>query len=69
MSDVFVSKTQAISIVSVETGFGRRVIEKAMDTLEQAGRIKIHVPPEGHAIRIRRSDVDVIIRYLKGEDK
>jgi len=68
MSDVFVSKSQAMSIITVETGFGRRVIEKAMDTLEQAGRIKIHIPPEGHAIRIRRGDVDVIIRYLKGEE-
>ncbi len=68
MPDVFVNKSQAMSIITVETGFGRRVIEKAMDALEQEGRIKVYVSPNSHSVRMRRSDVDVIIRYLKGEE-
>jgi len=67
MSAPFVSKTQAISLISVETGFGRRVIEKTMDKLEEQGRIKVIDSPDGRALRISRSDVDVIIKVLNGE--
>jgi hypothetical protein len=67
MESTFVSKTQAISIISVETGFGRRVIEKMMDNLVQQGRIKILDSPDGRALRITRIDVELIIKVLKGD--
>jgi hypothetical protein len=67
MAATFVSKTQAISIISMETGFGRRVIEKMMDKLERQGRIKILDSPDGRALRIARTDVDIITQVLKGE--
>ena len=67
MSSAFVSKTQAISIISVETGFGRRVIEKMMDKLEEQGRIKIVDSPDGRALRLSRADVDLIIKALNGQ--
>jgi hypothetical protein len=67
MSTPFVSKTQAISRISVETGFGRRVIEKTMDKLEEQGRIRIIDSPDGRALRISQADVEIIIKVLNGE--
>jgi hypothetical protein len=64
MATTFLTKTQAIAFIGVETGFGRRVIEKAMDTLLQQGRIKIFESPDSRALRISRADMDIIIRGL-----
>jgi biotin operon repressor len=67
MSSIFVSKTQAISIIGIETGYGRRVIEKTIDNLLQQGRIRILEAPDARALRISRTDVELIIKVLKGE--
>ena len=67
MATTYVTKTQAIGLINMETGYGRRVIEKWMEKLEQMGRIKILDDPDGRALRISRTDVDIIIQALKGE--
>jgi len=69
MSTAFVGKTQAISIISLETGYGRRVIEKTMDKLAEQGRIKVDPDPDGRALRISRADVELVIKVLKGESE
>ncbi len=67
MSTIYVSKTQALALINLETGYGRRVVEKWMEKLVETGRIKILDDPDGRAMRISRTDVDFIIRFLKGE--
>jgi hypothetical protein len=67
MATTFVTKTQALALIGIETGFGRRVIEKMIDKLEEKGRIKVLDSPDGRALRISRSDIDFIIQALKGE--
>jgi hypothetical protein len=67
MNSRFYTKTQALALIGLETGFGRRVIEKIMNKLVEKGRIKVLDSPDVRALWISRADVDLIIQALKGE--
>ncbi len=67
MPDEYLSKTQAISLIMVETGFGRRVIEKMLDRLSEEGRIRFVPGFDGRSLRISRPDAETVIRVLKRE--
>ena len=59
MSTSMMSKSQAISLINVETGYGRRIIEKTFARLEQDGRIKFILDFDGRTYQISRTDVDL----------
>jgi len=66
MASEYVTKGQAVSIVNLETGRGRRVIENMMDALVAQGRITIHSDPlDKRSFRVSRTDVDTIIQVIK----
>ena len=67
MSVEYVSKTNAISLISVATGYGRRVVLKTLDRLVEEGRIKIIDSPRGNTLEISRNDIDIVIKILKRE--
>jgi len=63
----YVNKTNAISIISMATGFGRRVVVKIMDRLADEGKIHILESPRGNTLEISRDDIDLVIKVLKRE--
>lgn len=66
MATPYVTKTQAVILVSIETGRGRRIIETIVDKLTQEGRITIERDPiDTRALRISRADVDKVVAYIK----
>jgi hypothetical protein len=67
MPDEYLSKTQALSLIMVETGFGRRVIEKILDRLIDEKRIRFVPGFDGRSLRISRPEVDIVIKVLKRE--
>jgi len=61
-----INKSKAISIISLETGYGRRVIENKMNELAQGGKITMFPDPgDRRIVLISRADVQVIIQSLK----
>lgn len=67
MSSTYLSKTQAISLIGMETGYGRRVIEQTLERLVDAGRIRFIVDFDKRTQRISRDDVETVIKILKRE--
>ncbi len=67
MMKQFYTKAQAIALINTETGYGRRVIEKAFDKLEAENRIKFEEGLDARSLRISRTDIELVIRVLKGE--
>jgi hypothetical protein len=67
MPDEYLSKTQAVSRIMVETGFGRRVIDKILDRLTNEGRIRFVPGFDGRSLRISHEDVALVIKVLKRE--
>jgi hypothetical protein len=66
MASEYVTKGQAVSIVNLETGRGRRVIENMMDALVAQGRISILPDPlDKRSFRVSRTDVDTVIQVIK----
>jgi len=66
MSQQYYTKTQAVNIISVETGYGRRVIEHKMDELTAEGKINIIPDPiYSRQFRITRAEIDIVISTLK----
>ncbi len=63
----YIGKTNAISLISVATGYGRRVVVKTIDKLVEEGRIKILESPRGNTLEISRDDIDLVIKILKRE--
>jgi hypothetical protein len=63
--DGLMTKTNAISYIGLQTGYGRPFIEKAIQRLQDAGRITPTVFP--HTILYTRDDVELVIKVLKGE--
>lgn len=62
-------KTKAISEAMAETGFGRRVVENKMAELETRGLIHITPSPaDKRVLLISRTDLELVIRSLKGEN-
>ncbi len=68
MADEYVTKTQAVSQIAQETGFGRRVIERTFDRLEAVGRIHVRKGPDARFLLISRADINIIIKELKMEE-
>jgi hypothetical protein len=62
-----VNKQDAIALIRVETGYGRRVIDQMLDKLNDEGRITIHKDFDGRSLRISRDDIALVIRVLKRE--
>ncbi len=66
MPTPFFTKTQAVNIVSAETGFGRRVVENMMEKLQSQGEISIEQDPlYTRTLRISRDDMDKVVKALK----
>ncbi len=61
------SKSQAMSLINVETGYGRRIIEKTFSRLVAEGRIRFILDFDGQTQRITREDVEIVIKVLKRE--
>jgi membrane-bound lytic murein transglycosylase B len=67
MSATFLTKTQAVSLIGMETGYGRRVIEQTLDRLVTEGRIRFILDFDRRTQRISREDVETVIKILKRE--
>ncbi len=67
MSAPFLTKTQAVSLIGMETGYGRRVIEQTLDRLVDEGRIHFILDFDRRTQRISRADVDTVVKILKRE--
>ncbi len=62
------TKTRAINYAMLETGLGRRVVENMIDELVRQGRIIVREhPADKRTMLISNSDVQTLIRALKGE--
>jgi hypothetical protein len=68
MSDDFVTKTEAIRLVGIESGYGRHVVGKKIRELARAGNITIERDPlDKRKLRIRKADLPLIITALTGD--
>jgi hypothetical protein len=68
VSQDFVSKYQAIMLITLETGYGRYIIERAMDELVSKGLIHLEEDPADHRkYRMPRSEIAIIVKRLRGE--
>jgi len=63
----YVTRQDAIALIRVETGYGRRIIDNMLDKLNKEGRINIQLDFDGRTYRISRADIDLVIRILKRE--
>jgi hypothetical protein len=64
----YVSKYQAIMLITLETGYGRYIIERAMDELMSKGLLHMEEDPADHRkYRIPRSEIALIVKALRGE--
>ncbi len=67
MPDDFVTKTEAIRLVRVESGYGRHVVGKKLHELVRAGKITIERDPsDKRKLRVRKADLELIIDELTG---
>jgi hypothetical protein len=65
MSTEYLTKSQAIAEITQKTGYGRFVIEKRMERLLEAGKIKLlDDPGDARKQRISRADVQTVIDSL-----
>ena len=65
----FLQKTRAVNLLMEELGCGRRVVENAMNKLEESGRIKIERDQyDTRVLRISLEDIERVRRAIKGED-
>ena len=64
MREDYMNKTAAVNYISLQTGFGRRVVEKALDQLQQEGRIKLITTSYSRLIHISKQDVELVINIL-----
>ncbi len=66
MAQQYYTKMQAITVIGIETGYGRRVIEAKLDELAAEGKITVEPDPiYKRQFRISRADVDIVIKALK----
>jgi hypothetical protein len=63
--DEFTTKTNAVSYICMQTGYGRPSVERALKQLQEAGRI--HPTTLPHATLLSRADIELIIKVLKKE--
>jgi len=64
----YVSKYQAIMLITLETGYGRYIIERAMDELMSKGLVHLEEDPaDRRKYRMPRSEIAVIVKTLRGE--
>jgi hypothetical protein len=61
----YLTKSQAEAIIGMETGAGRVIIQRALDTLIAQGRITFEPGLDGRSRIISRSDVNIVIAYIK----
>ncbi len=66
MPEEYLTKSQVIALVSLETGLGRSVIERTMEALAAEGKILLEENPlDRRRYRVRKSDVAVIVQALR----
>jgi hypothetical protein len=65
MNEDYLAKMNAIAYISMRTGFGRPRVEKALKRLKDEGRI--HPIAYPNTILYSPSDIELIIKVLKGE--
>jgi DNA-binding MarR family transcriptional regulator len=65
----YIAKTKAIAELQSKTGRGRRIVENAMDALEEKGRIHIEPDPfDKRILRMSLEDMELVRRVLMGEE-
>jgi hypothetical protein len=67
MLENYLTKTNAIAYISMQTGYGRPIIERTMKQLQDAGRIQLLSPSFARAILISKDDVEIVISVLKSQ--
>jgi len=59
------TKIRAVSYISIETGKSLRVVQQAINDMEEAGEITPSRSPYSPAILISREDIQKVIDRLK----
>jgi hypothetical protein len=68
MPQEYVTKYQAIMLITLETGYGRYIIERKMDELLNKGVIHLEEDPaDRRKYRLPRPEIELIIKALRGE--
>lgn len=69
MSQNPVTKLNAIALICMETGRGRRYVEQKMKDMAEAGLIVMEKSPYAPAILISRDDIAKVVEAIKAEAK
>ncbi len=66
MPGAYMTKTQAISSITLQLNVGRRVVMRAMEILEEQGIITFEsIPFDARVQRISQEDMEKVIAYIK----
>ncbi len=65
--DEYMSKTNAVSVICLQTGYGRPRVERALKQLTDEGRIHPLSLPQ--YTLFSREDIALVVKVLKGENK
>lgn len=65
MADDYLTKTIAVNYISMQSGYGRHVVEKTLNQLQDEGHITYVNGPDSRALLISREHVDYVIAFLK----
>ena len=63
--DEYTTKTNAVSYICMQSGYGRPSVERTLKQLQEAGRI--HPTVLSHATLFSRADIELVIKVLKRE--
>lgn len=61
----YLTKSQAEAVIGMETGAGRVIIQRAIDTLVAQGKIAFEPGLDGRSRIITRPDVQKVIAYIR----
>jgi DNA-binding MarR family transcriptional regulator len=64
----FVTKTEAIKLIGIESGYGRHIVERKLRELARRGEITIERnPSDKRKLRIPKTDISVVVSKLTGD--
>ncbi len=63
--DEYTSKTNAVSVICLQTGYGRPRVERTIKQLTEDGRIHPLLLPQ--TTLYSREDIALVVKVLKGE--
>ncbi len=65
MTGDYLTKTNAVSYISMQTGYGRYIVERTLKQLEEEGKISFATGIDARALFISSEHVEYVINYLK----